>query len=294
MTRVAMRNVEPFVDCRDVLGNPARLQARAAANGYLYFPGLLPAADVLPVRHDVLQVADHHGLLRAGVEPDAGIRKEGVYIDLEYDKPTPPALQRFYNDILSLRSFNAFPHHATVMDLLEALIGAPTFVHPRHICHVLFPGRFDHTTEPHQDFHPVRGTQDTWTVWIPLGDIDSDLGGVAIARGSNQRGYLDNALVTSGHVLEDETVWHWSPFRCGDVLVFNSLTIHQGRDNITADTIRLSTSARYQAIGEPVDAAALQPHWRWADWEELYAGWEQDDPFKYYWQALDLNIRTYA
>ena len=110
MTRVAMHNLEPFVDCRDVRGNPARLQARAAANGYLYFPGMLPAADVLPVRHDVLQVADRHGLLRAGVEPDAGIRKEGVYIDLEYDKPTPPALKRFYNDILSLRSFNALPH----------------------------------------------------------------------------------------------------------------------------------------------------------------------------------------
>ena len=94
-----------------------------------------------------------------------------------------------------------------------------------------------------------------------MGDIDSDLGGVAIAHGSNQRGYLDNALVVSGQLLDDETVWHWNPFRCGDVLVFNSLAIHQGRDNITADTIRLSTSARYQAISEPVDAAALKPHW---------------------------------
>jgi len=101
MPRVAMRNVEPFIDCRDVLGNPAQLQARAAANGYLYFSSLLPTADVLSVRHDVLQVADRHGLLWAGVDTDKGIRKEGMCIDLEYDKPTPSALQRFYNDILS-------------------------------------------------------------------------------------------------------------------------------------------------------------------------------------------------
>lgn len=294
MTIVTMQNVEPFVDCSDSLEDQPQLQARAAENGYLYFPNLLPVDDVLSVRHEVLQVADLHGLLRAGIDPDEAIRKEGVYIDLEYDKPTPPELKRFYNDILSLRGFNAFPHHATIMGVLEALLGEPTFVHPRHICHILFPGRFDHTTEPHQDFHPVRGTQNTWTVWIPLGDCDADLGGVAVARGSNQRGYLDNKLVTFGELIDDDTVWHWNPFRCGDVLVFNSLTIHQGRDNATADHIRLSTSARYQAISELVDAAALTPHWGWADWEELYADWEQNDPLKYYWQSLELNIRTYS
>ena len=75
--------------------------------------------------------------------------------------------------------------------------------------------------------------------------------------------------------------------------MFHSLIIPQGRDNVTADTIRLSTSARYQAIREPVDAAALRPHWGWADWEELYADWDQDDPLKYYWKSLDLNVLTY-
>ena len=76
------------------------------------------------------------------------------------------------------------------------------------------------------------------------------------------------------------------------MFIFNSETIHQGRDNTTADRIRLSTSARYQSIREPVDAAALTPHWDWADWVELYAYWDEDDPLKYYWQSLELNIRT--
>ena len=294
MTSTKMQNVEPFVDCSDVFEDKEQLRSHAAENGHLYFPGLLPVDDVLPVRHEVLQIADRHNLLREDIDLNEGIRKEGVYIDLEYDKPTPPALQRFYNEILSLRLFNAFPHHTTVMNLLESLLGEPTFVHPRHICHILFPGRFEHTTEPHQDFHPVRGTKNTWTVWIPLGDCDSELGGVAIACGSHRRGYLDNKLVTSGELLEDDTLWHWNPFGCGDVLIFNSLTIHQGRDNVTADRIRLSTSARYQTIREPVDAAALRPHWGWADWEELYADWDEGDPLKYYWQSLYLNIRTYS
>ncbi|MEM7127504.1 MAG: phytanoyl-CoA dioxygenase family protein, partial [Chloroflexota bacterium] len=65
-------------------------------------------------------------------------------------------------------------------------------------------------------------------------------------------GYLDAKMVTSGELIGDETMWHWSPFRSGDVLMFHSLTIHQGRDNVTEDRIRLSTSARYQRISDPV------------------------------------------
>ena len=289
-----MRNVKPFVDCSDILEDPAAQHSRAAEIGYLYFPELLRPDEVLPVRREVLQVANRHGLLRAGIGPNDAIRKEGVYVDLEYERPVPPAHKRFYTDILGLRGFNAFPHNATVMGLLTSFLGEPTFVHPRHICHILFPGRFEHTTEPHQDFRPVRGTKETWTVWIPLGDCDSDLGGVTVAAGSNRLGYLDDKLITSGELLNDETEWHWNPFSCGDVLMFNSLTIHQGRDNVTADTIRLSTSARYQAVSEPVDALALRPHFGWAEWENLYKDWDQDDPLKYYWESLDLNIRTYA
>ena len=80
---------------------------------------------------------------------------------------------------------------------------------------------------------------------------------------------------------------------CGDVIMFHSLTVHQGRDNVTEDTIRLSISNRYQPVSEPVDKLALGPHWGWAEWEELYADWAPDDPLKYYWKSLPLNIRTY-
>ena len=59
--------------------------------------------------------------------------------------------------------------------------------------------------------------------------------------------------------------------------MFHSLTVHQGRDNTTTDRIRLAASARYQ----PVDRLALGPQERWADWEELYADRQPDDPLKF-------------
>ena len=59
-----MRIVESFVDCNDILGDHVNLQSRATENGYLYFPGLLPAEEVFSVRREVLQVAEYHALLR--------------------------------------------------------------------------------------------------------------------------------------------------------------------------------------------------------------------------------------
>ena len=109
MTSSAMQKICHFVDCSGATQDPDQLRYLAAQNGYLYFPGLLTVEDVLAVRSAVLHIADRHGLLRAGLEVGEGIRKEGVYVDLEYDKPTSPALQRFCNEILSLRLLNASP-----------------------------------------------------------------------------------------------------------------------------------------------------------------------------------------
>ena len=71
--------VEPFVDCSADLGNSERLRARATANGYLFFPGLLAATEVLALRRAVLEVAEKHQRLLPGSDPDAAIRREGVY-----------------------------------------------------------------------------------------------------------------------------------------------------------------------------------------------------------------------
>ena len=177
------------------------------------------------------------------------------------------------------------------MSILEVLLGDSVFVHPRHICHVVFPGEHRYTTPPHQDFHPVRGTRNTWTVWTPLGDCDTELGGLAIARGSNRGGFLEDDGVRSWELIEDSTERVSNPFRCGDVLMFHSLTIHRGRDNVTEDRIRLATSARYQSVSEPVDEDAPGVHLGIAEWGEVYSGWDADDSLKYYRNSIDMEVQ---
>ena len=283
-----MRAESPFIDCTDLIGDRDRLLEHGHHNGYFYFPGLLPAEPVLELRQQVLQVAEQHALLEPDTDPDAAIRRSGVFICEQDGSET---FRRFYIDIQKLRLFHALPHHKHIVRVLEILFGTPVFAHPRHICHVIFPGEHQYTTPPHQDFHPVRGARDTWTVWTPLGDCDIELGGLAIARASNRRGFLTDNEVRSWKLIEDSTEWVSNPFKCGDVVMFHSLTIHRGRDNVTQDRIRFATSARYQSVSEPVDEAALGVHLGCAKWEEVYSGWETNDSLKYYWNAIDIEVQ---
>ncbi len=282
-------NVEsPFIDCTNLIKDRDRLLEHSRQNGYLFFPGLLPVEPVLELRGQVLRVAEQHELLAPDSDPDAGIRRSGVFV-CEQDRSE--TYIHFYVDVQKLRLFHALPHHKRILRVLEVLFGTAVFIHPRHICHVIFPGEHQYTTPPHQDFSPVRGSQETWTVWTPLGDCDAELGGLAIARGSNRRGLLEDGGVRSGELIKDSTEWAWNPFKCGDVLMFHSLTIHQGRHNMTDDHIRLATSARYQSVNEPVDEDALTVHLGCAKWEEVYSEWETDDSLKYYWNAIDMDVQ---
>ena len=283
-----MRTESPFIDCTDLISDRSRLLEHGRQNGYFYFPGLLPVEPVLELRRQVLRVAEQHELLEPDTHPDAGIRRKGVFICEQDGSET---FRRFYIDIQKLRLFHALPHHERIVRVLEVLFGESVFVHPRHICHVIFPGEHQYTTPPHQDFHPVRGAQNTWSVWTPLGDCDAELGGLAIARGSNRHGFLKDDGVRSWNLIEDSTEWAWNPFQCGDVLMFHSLTIHRGRDNMTEDRIRLATSARYQSVNEPVDEDALTVHLGCVKWEELYSEWETDDPLQYYWNSIDMTVQ---
>ncbi|RKU09963.1 hypothetical protein C6503_20365 [Candidatus Poribacteria bacterium] len=278
----------PFVDCTDLVESRDRLLEHSRQNGYLFFPGLLPVEPVLALRRQVLQVAEQHELLAPDTDPDAGIRRKGVFI-CEQDRSE--TYIRFYIDVQKLRLFHELPHHKQIIGVLEVLFGDSVFIHPRHICHVIFPGEHQYTTPPHQDFSPVRGSQETWTVWTPLGDCDAELGGLAIARGSNRHGLLEDGGVRSWELIDDSTEWVSNPFKCGDVVMFHSLTIHRGRDNVTEDRIRLATSARYQSVSEPVDEDALTVHLGCAKWEEVYSEWATDDPLKYYWNAIDMDVQ---
>ena len=59
MPMAAMARTAPLEDASALLAEPARLRERAAADGYLYLPGLLTASTLAPTRRGVVAVLGH-------------------------------------------------------------------------------------------------------------------------------------------------------------------------------------------------------------------------------------------
>lgn len=289
MAMVMMEREHAMLDSTPLLGEPEALRKRARRDGYLLLRQLLPAREVARVRQVVLAHCRGMDWLAEGTGPLEARVRPGQEAVLEC---RDAAWGRFYRLLYTERLLHAFNQHPRMLAATEALFGEPVLPHPRLIVRVMFPGTERFTTPPHQDYFYIRGTEQTWTAWIPLGDCPEELGGLAVARGSHRRGRLPvhRADGAGGHgvEVEENSEWVWSPMAAGDVLLFHSLTIHQARDNRTADQLRLSCDFRYQPRSQPVHPGSLQPHMGYLDWDCVYAGWAKRDRLRHYWRSWSL------
>jgi ectoine hydroxylase-related dioxygenase (phytanoyl-CoA dioxygenase family) len=276
-----------------LLAEPEKLREFANREGYLYFRGLLPSEAVLALRKDVLEICKRHKFLKEESVLMQGIAKPGFAI---VESSVNPDYLNYYREIQQLHSFHSLAHHPNLIKALDLLFGGDTMIHPLKILRTIFPQAQKHTTPPHQDYFHVRGTENTWTSWIPLGDCNKELGGLTLVPGSHNWGLLpehpaDGAGLIGINVPSDSN-WLSENFTSGDVLMFHSHTVHKGVENNSLDKIRLSMDCRFQAKSDkkigPV--AVRSPHLHCIDWDGLYQNWPIDDPLKYYWKNLDLEI----
>ena len=284
MSMTTMTAVAPF----RVVADDGRAGA-ARQDGYLYLPGLLPADEVLAVREEVTAVAARHGLLRHGTPTGDAVAEQSAFV---HESNPTPEYRAYYNDLLRLRAVHALAVRPELIGVLETVLGESVLAHPRNIVRTVFPSRPSITTAPHQDHRPIKASPEVWTAWIPLGDCPEQLGGLAVVPGSHRDGLHPVEAGTIYFETAGDVAWRWNPMRCGDVLLFHSLTVHQARDNRSPDRIRFSCDFRYQGRSTPVHRYSLMPHMGWTGWEEIYADWAAGDPLRYYWRAWPLDIRT--
>lgn len=258
------------------------LRARAAEDGYLLLRGLLPAGPVLAVREAILGLCAGAGWCDAGGRVPPGA--PGPFIEGQ------PEYMALYDAIQRLEPFHRLALHPRLTALYAALFGEAVLAHPRNIARVMFPNNNPHATPAHQDALHIRGTPETWTAWIPLGDCPADLGGLAVMVGSNRLPLLDTrpALGAGGRAVDAEALgdaWVAGDMAAGDVLTFHSHTVHRALPNRTADRMRLSADFRYQPASHPVAPDSLLPHFARLTWEEIYAGW-RDPSGRYHWREV--------
>jgi ectoine hydroxylase-related dioxygenase (phytanoyl-CoA dioxygenase family) len=235
--------------------------------GYLFFRGVVPAAEILPVRRAVLELCEAAGWLAPGTELMDGIASPDQ-VPLTEGQPDYMAV---YRQVLRTPTFHAFPAQPALMALAGAILDLPAsevLVHPRRIGRITFPANERATTPAHQDHHYIRGAVETYSCWVPLGDCPTELGGLAVWPGSHKNGYLDHTVQVKGAVggsavpIDDSvTAWHSGDFKMGDAILFHSHTIHKALPNVTPDRLRISTDNRYQRPKDDIDPRALLPHY---------------------------------
>ena len=281
-----------FIDSTPLLraGAFAALRERAAEEGYLFFPQLLPVDAVLTVRADMLSVVERYGWRQPGQDAYGGL------LDLDALNQVPDEAMRrdigvshdAYHSVQKLPSFHKLPHHPALLAFYRGLFGEEAFVHPRHIARMITAHRIMHPTPQHQDFPLVQGSPNTWTCWFPLGDCPRSMGGLTVLRESHRQGYIPiqpahGAGGIAVQLCPGAEVWVEGDYAIGDVLTFPCFTVHKALHSQEPEQIRLSIDARYQAISEPIEEKSLKPHCK-LTWEEVYDGWTEEN-LQYYWHA---------
>ena len=280
-----------FTVSNDLLDNPERLQERAKKDGYLFFRGLIDEKSIVNLRRDFLEICHQHGWAKGGEVLMEGIRTGGPF--MEGDAGYWPVLDEFQ----SLESFHVFAHHPAVLDMCDKLFEETTLVHPRNIGRIMFPENTKYTTPAHQDYIHIRGTENTYTAWIPLGACPQHLGGLTVLTGSHRFGIfpVQPALGAGGLGIDTDPLesdgLHWvaGDYEIGDALFFHSHAVHKALPNQSPDRIRLSVDYRYQGCSQPVTEGSLLPHFNRMGWDQIYKDWKSKK-YQYYWKNFDLTL----
>jgi phytanoyl-CoA hydroxylase len=105
----------------------------------------------------------------------------------------------------------------------------------------------------HQDWPSMRGSLNSVTAWIPFIDVTEELGPLEIAPGSHKEGSLNFCSYGSGLIIDQSLDnFNYEPIQMliGDVLIFNSFTVHRSGVNLTEDKIRWSAQFRFDDAAE--------------------------------------------
>lgn len=277
----------PFADSTLLLEDPSALRERARESGYLFFRGLLPADESRALRAQVEAVCRAHGFDR-----DPPVTADGR---IDNDR-----MGAYYARAYHLRGVHALPKHPAIIEAASRLFGCRAVPHARTVLRTL-PADTSHVWPPHQDFANVATHDQVWNTWVPVGDCPSALGSVSILAGSHRTGLARSRRIADNGLILDEPpaglTWLTDDLAAGDVLMFNALTFHRGQPNCMPGTLRISVDNCIQPADTPFIEGAFDLHRgdlgnfnTGMDWDDVYAEWPADDPLRYYWREMDLEI----
>ena len=260
------------------ISNKEELVARFERDGYVFLRSFLNRESVFDLREEYMKQFDDI-IFKEGTS-----RREGIfsgklqYQPSEHGLPHHPAAQFVKNS-----KFIAFTHNPRLRAVAELLMeGADVVQLKRKPLRHFYKGTYV-SSRAHSDYTYLNdGTDNILTVWIPLGDIPMETGGLLYLKGSHK---LDLSMLRetvnengeqpadsrpiSGDLKEVSDVtglpWLYADFKAGDIVLHNPFIVHASLDCNT-DAMRLSTDVRFADINGRIDS-------RWLD------DWRGDDGY---------------
>jgi Phytanoyl-CoA dioxygenase (PhyH) len=233
--------VRELADSLALRSDQTALRQRLADEGYLFFRGLLRAADVRAAYDSV------HAELSVGGWADGDGHPAGPQGALSVrDALADPS----FRAALASRGLNRLAYLPPLRGLIRLILGTGAFCYPAKVLRAVYPESPSRVTRGryiHQDF-AVCGVQDMLTTWLPLMDIPVQLGGLAVLPGSHREPPRPPRLLRP-----DENGWATTDFQPGDVLLFHCLTSHAALPNHDS-RLRISADFRWQAADQPAPA----------------------------------------
>ena len=233
--------MDELADSTSLLNDQGGLRRRLAGDGYLFFRGLLPAAEVRAAGGAVLD-----RLRSGGWADDRGIPALPPRAVNSMDALADPA----FRAAMSGAAFNRLPYLPPLRAVIRGVLGPRAFSYPAKVLRAVYPE--DPRARPrgryiHYDYG-VSGVQDMLTSWIPLMDIPAPIGGLAVRPGGHlgPPGRPRPLSVT-------EPGWATTTYQPGDVIIFHCLTPHAALPN-RGSALRISGDFRWQRAGQPAPA----------------------------------------
>ena len=122
------------------------------------------------------------------------------------------------------------------------------FNHPKLAKQKIF-----YKVDAHQDWRSMQGSLNSVVIWLPLVDVNKQLGALEILPGSHLQGlktdHINNGFGMVELNTEEKSKLVTVEVKRGDALIFSSFLIHQSGENIT-DSPRWSCHFRYNDLDD--------------------------------------------
>ncbi len=236
--------MDELADSGGLVHDLDELRRRLAADGYLFFRGLLPAGQIQATGQAVLTElraggwVDHRGI--PSIQPRA-VNSMDALADPAFRAATFSA------------AFNQIPYLPALRALVCRILGPGAFSYPAKVLRAVYPERPDARPRGryiHYDYG-VSGVQDMLTTWVPLMDIPVRIGGLAVQPG----GHLGPPR-RPRPLSPSEPGWATTSYEPGDAIIFHCLTPHAALPN-HGSALRVSGDFRWQRPDQPAPAELI-------------------------------------